>query len=336
MIVTRTPYRISFFGGATDYPQWYRQHGGAVLSTSIDKYCYLTCRYFPPGVIDTRHRVIWSHIENVSTVAEILHPAVREAMRWLGFDDERGIEIHNQTDLRARAGIGSSAAFAVGLIHALRALRGERPGKHELALQAIELEQDVMKENVGSQDQVAVAHGGLNVIHFHQSGEIEVEPVRIAPERRSELASRLLLLYTGSSRLGSEVAASVISNLEKRSSSLMKLHGMVQDARSVLEGDGDLDDFGRLLHEAWTFKRELSSSVSTSTIDSIYELARRNGALGGKLLGAGGTGFMVFYVPPVRRAIVEEALSRWRQVPFDFDGEGTRLELAPVANPASA
>jgi D-glycero-alpha-D-manno-heptose-7-phosphate kinase len=328
LILSKTPYRISFFGGATDYPKWYREHGGAVLSTSIDKYCYIFCRYHTPFSSESRHRVVWSHIENVSTIAEILHPAVREALRWLGFDDERGVEIHHQADLRARAGIGSSSSFAVGLISALSALRGERLEQRELALRAIELEQDVLGDKVGSQDQVAAAHGGLNVIRFHRSGEIDVEPVDISEARRRELASRLLLVYTGSSRLSSRIAASVLSNMSQRKPVLTRLHAMVEEGRKLLV-DGDLDEFGHLLNESWMLKRELGAGVSNAEIDSIYESAVKNGALGGKLLGAGGTGFMVFYVPYGERKRVEAALDRFSQVPIGFETDGTRLLLAP-------
>jgi D-glycero-alpha-D-manno-heptose-7-phosphate kinase len=330
LILSKTPYRISFFGGATDYPKWYREHGGAVLSTSIDKYCYISCRFHTPFSADTRHRIVWSHIENVSTIAEILHPAVREALRWLGFDDEQGVEIHHQADLRARAGIGSSSSFAVGLINALTALRGERLEQSELALKAIELEQDVLGDNVGSQDQVAAAHGGLNVIRFHRNGEIEVEPVEISDARRRELASRLLLVYTGSSRLSSKIAAAVLRGMGDHGAALRRLHAMVDEGRKALV-DGDLDDFGHLLNESWMLKRELGSGVSNPEIDSIYESAVKHGALGGKLLGAGGTGFMVFYVPHGDRKRVEEVLDRFARVPVGFESDGTQLLLGPGA-----
>lgn len=327
MILSKTPYRISFFGGATDYPQWYREHGGAVLSTSIDKYCYISCRFHTPFSPETRHRIVWSHIENVSTIAEILHPAVREALRWLGFGDEQGVEIHHQADLRARAGIGSSSAFAVGLINALTALRGTRLSRRELAVRAIELEQEVLGEHVGSQDQVATAHGGLNVIRFHRNGEIEVEPLPIPEARRRELASRLLLVYTGSSRLSSKIAASVLRGMKDHESTLTRLHAMVEEGRKALVDD-DLDGFGHLLNEGWMLKRELGSGVSNPEIDAIYESAVKHGALGGKLLGAGGTGFMVFYVPHDDRKRVEEVLDRFARVPIEFESGGTQLILA--------
>ncbi len=290
----------------------------------MDKYCYISCRYHLSLSAETRHRVVWSHIETVSTIAEILHPAVRETLRWMGFTDERGIEIHHQTDLRARAGIGSSSAFAVGLINALNALRGERLSAHELALRAIELEQNVMGDKVGCQDQVAAAHGGLNVIRFHENGEIDVEPIAIPEERKQELASRILLVFTGSSRLSSEIAASVLSGMERQTPVLMKMRSMVDDGRTILES-GDLDDFGRMLHEAWMFKRELGPGVSNARIDAIYESALAGGALGGKLLGAGGTGFMAFYIPPDRRTDVARALDQWPQIPIRFESEGAQL-----------
>ena len=331
MIITRTPHRISFFGGATDFEKWYRVHGGAVLSTAIDQYCYISCRYHRGMTPEQRHRIVWSHIEIVATIEEILHPAVRETLRWMGFDDEMGLEIHHQTDLRARAGIGSSSAFAVGLIHALCALRGESPERHELALRAIELEQGVMGDEGGCQDQVAAAHGGLNVIHFRKNGEIEVEPVAISEERKDELAARLVLVYTGSSRLSPKISKSTAARLDEHSEVLFQMREMVDTGRKILES-GDLDDFGRLLNHAWLCKRTLSSAISNPKIDSIYETAMKAGALGGKLLGAGGTGFMVFYAPPERQDKLTRALSGLPRVPFRMDPDGTTALL--TASPA--
>lgn len=215
MIITRTPYRLSFFGGGTDYPAWSKVEGGAVLSTTIDKYCYVSVRHLPPFFAN-RHRVVWSHIETVSTISEILHPAVREGLQALGFDDAKGLEIHHQGDLPARAGMGSSSAFAVAMVQALTALRGQMLDKHDLAKTAIRLEQEILRENVGSQDQIAVAYGGLNVIRFHRDGDFSVDPITVAPSRIDELKSRLMLFYTGTSRLSSEIAAEVIANLTSR------------------------------------------------------------------------------------------------------------------------
>ncbi len=334
MILTRTPYRISFFGGGTDYPDWYLKEGGSVLSTTIDKYCYISCRVLP-SFFDVKHRVVWSHIEAVNSISEILHPAVREGLRLLGFDDAIGLEIHHQGDLPARAGMGSSGAFAVGLIRALMALRGQPVAKHELALRAIELEQVSLRENVGSQDQVAAAHGGLNRIDFETSGRIQVTPQRVDPERLCALQSRLMLYYTGTSRLASEVARTVIQNLGQRTQELRVLREMVDEAESLLAGRADLDGFGKLLHEGWMLKRKLSAAVSNPKVDGIYETALRQGAVGGKLLGAGASGFMLFYVPLERQPAVAAALAGLLRVPFCFEDGGATLIYADT-DPSNA
>jgi len=322
MITTRTPYRVSFFGGGTDYPTWYLKEGGAVLSTTIDKYCYISARYLPP-FFNIRHRIVWSHIETVNAINEILHPAVREGLKMLGFDDTTGLEIHHQGDLPARTGIGSSSTFSVGLIRALTALRGQMIGKHELALKALELEQNILKESVGSQDQVAAAYGGLNLIQFHQNGSIQVEPVTTAPGRLDELEKNLLLLYTGSTRMGGEIAASVIAKMRDKSAELRQMRQLVDDAVNILTGTGSLNAFGELLHQTWVLKRGLADNVTNSEVDELYKVARTNGALGGKLLGAGSRGFMLFYVPPEKQAAVKKALNQFVWVPFHFEWEGS-------------
>ena len=324
MIISKTPYRISFFGGGTDYPEWYLNEGGAVLSTTIDKYCYLSCRVLPP-FFNLKHRIVWSHIETVNSISEILHPAVREGLHFMGFDDAAGLEIHYQGDLPARAGMGSSSTFAVGLIKVLKAMRGELIGKHELALKAIELEQQVLKEHVGSQDQIAAAYGGLNTIYFMQNGEIRVEPVTITLAKQKELESHLILIYTGRSRLSSEVAVTYLKHIQERRAILVKMRQMVDRGLDLLARDGPLMDFGRLLHENWLLKRELSPEISNTNIDEIYQTALDHGALGGKLLGAGGTGFMVFFVPPEKQPEVIHALTAYLHVPFRFENEGSTL-----------
>jgi D-glycero-alpha-D-manno-heptose-7-phosphate kinase len=322
MIISRTPFRISFFGGGTDYPAWYLKEGGAVLSTTIDKYCFISVRYLPP-FFQTRHRIVWSRIETVWRGAEIEHPAVREGLRFLKFDDTAGVEIHHQGDLPARSGIGSSSAFVVGLIKALSALRGEMISKQALAYKAMELEQSVLKENVGSQDQIATAYGGFNVIQLMEAGDFRVEPVTIPVERIRELESALLLVYTGAGRTSSDVAGALVAGLPERQATLRRMRAMVDEAVAVLASQRSLDDFGRLLHDGWMLKRSLTPVVSNAHVDDIYETARRHGALGGKLLGAGVDGFMVFYVSPDRRAAVARALSRYLHVPFGFEREGS-------------
>ncbi|KAF0110735.1 MAG: Galactokinase [Rhodospirillaceae bacterium] len=270
--VSRTPFRVSFFGGGTDYPAWYTKNGGAVLSSAIRQYCYITCRYLPPYFPNT-HRIVWSHIEIVQSIAEILHPAVRVALQVNGFDDAKGVEIHHQGDLPARTGIGSSSSFAVGVILVLRAMRGETLSPHDLALAAIELEQKHLGDVVGSQDQMAAAHGGLNLIRFNTDGSIAVEPLGLSRKRKTALENRLMLFYTGTSRLSSNVARKMVENIEAKNDRLRAMHEMVFQAADILR-HGDLDDFGRLLHETWRLKRELTPSISTSTIDDIYYTAR--------------------------------------------------------------
>lgn len=324
MLISRTPYRISFFGGGTDYPAWFLKEGGAVLSTTIDKYCYITCRVLPP-FFNVKYKVVWSHIEAANSVSEILHPAVRGCLRYLGFDNSNSLEIHHQGDLPARAGMGSSSAFAVGLIKALTAVRGQMIGKHELALKAIDLEQGILKDNVGCQDQVAVAHGGLNVIHFTKSGRISVEPVTISAQRVSDLESKLLLFYLGTNRLGSEIAGELLATMESKRATLLRMREMVDQATHILRGNSNLDEFGSLLHEAWMLKRSLNSRISNEQVDEVYETARANGAIGGKLLGAGGTGFVVFYVPEEKQPAVIKALNHWLHVPIQFENDGCSI-----------
>ncbi len=324
MIISKTPFRISFFGGGTDYPAWYLKEGGAVLSTTIDKYCYITCRVLPP-FFDNKFRIVWSHIENVSTIPEILHPAVREGLRFLGINGDMGLEIHHQGDLPARAGMGSSSSFAVGLIKALTALNGQIIGKNQAAIKAIELEQKILKENVGSQDQIAAAYGGINAIRFNENGVFRVEPVTISESRIKEFESHLMLLFTGSSRLSSEVAGDVIANLEKRGPVLRKMQKMVDDVLSIINGKGQIEEIGRMLNENWMLKRSISNRISNSTIDRIYDTAVKNGALGGKLLGAGSSGFMLFFASPEKQNQIKEALPGYLHVPFKFESEGSTI-----------
>ncbi|UYN97325.1 MAG: kinase [Enhydrobacter sp.] len=323
MAISRTPYRISFFGGGTDYPDWYRVHGGAVLSMAINKYCYITGRHLPP-FFGIRHRIVWSHIETVGAISEILHPAVRAGLQTANFDDEEGVELHHQGDLPARSGIGSSSAFAVGLINVLHAMRGKTIDKQELAQEAIDLEQNKLKETVGCQDQVASAFGGFNVIRFNPNGDFAVDPLELSDEQRNEFERRLMVFYTGTSRLSTALAKQLVSNFDEKTKSLKQMQAMVPEAVAMLRR-GDFDSFGRLLHETWTLKRSLTNAISTSTIDRIYDDAMRAGALGGKLLGAGGAGFMIFVVPPEHQPRVREALAHLVRVPVHAEFTGSTI-----------
>jgi D-glycero-alpha-D-manno-heptose-7-phosphate kinase len=322
MVISRTPFRISFFGGGTDYPAWYRQHGGCVLAATIDKYCYLTCRYLPP-FFEHRLRVVYSKIESAQTADEIVHPSVRETLKYLKL--ERGLEIHHDGDLPGRSGMGSSSSFTVGLLHALYALQGQMVGKERLARESIHIEQEILKETVGSQDQVCAAHGGVNHITFQTNGDVSVRPLTIPQERLRELNSHLMLFYTGIKRTASDVAATYVNALDSRTAQLQQLKVLVDRSVEILSGAGDLAEFGRLQHEAWEAKRSMSSKISSPMLDEMYTQARASGALGGKLLGAGGGGFLLLFVPPGRQAAVREKLARLIHVPFEFEYSGSQI-----------
>jgi len=322
VIISRTPFRVSFFGGGTDYPGWYREHGGAVLATTIDKYCYLTCRYLPP-FFEHKIRIIYSKIENCMTVDDIRHPSAREVIRYLGID--RGLEIHHDADLPARSGLGSSSAFTVGLLHALYALQGTMVSKKELTREAIFIEQEILRETVGSQDQASTAHGGLNLITFPASGELVVTPVAVNSARVQELNDHLMLFYTGIKRTAEMVANSYVGSIGSKDRQLLLMKDLTEQALKILNTGVDLKGFGELLHEAWDAKRSLSAEVSNTEVDEIYETARRAGATGGKLLGAGGGGFFLLFAPPERHAAIREVLRGLIFVPFRFDFGGSQV-----------
>ena len=322
MIISRTPYRISFLGGGTDYPAWYREHGGAVIATTIDKYCYLTCRYLPP-FLEHRHHIVYSKIENPQRVEDIAHPAVREVLRFLGV--QRGLEIHNVADLPARSGMGSSSAFTVGLLHALYALQGRMVSKHQLAMEGIHVEQELLRETVGSQDQVMAAYGGLNHIRFLPSGEISVRPIIMPRARMAEFNAHLMLFYTGIKRTASDIASTYVPKLANHRRQMRILLDMAKEGIAILSGAGNLSSFGELLHESWQVKRNLSQSVSNVQIDDIYADAIAAGASGGKLLGAGGGGFIMLFVPPDRQESVKQKLQGLLHVPCNFESQGSQI-----------
>jgi D-glycero-alpha-D-manno-heptose-7-phosphate kinase len=322
MIISKTPYRISFFGGGTDYPSWYKKHGGEVLATAINKYCYISCRYLPP-FFEHRSRIVYSNIETVKEIDEIDHPSVREVLRYLKI--ERGIEIHHDGDLPARSGIGSSSAFTVGLLNAVYALKGQISNKHQLCEESIHIEQQLLQEHVGSQDQTLAAYGGFNHISFLESEDIIVKPVTLLPERIEELNSQLMLFYTGIKRTASNIAMSYVRELDEKELELNKLRGMVYEGLSLLNSNANIEKFGQLLHEAWQIKRELSSRVSNPQIENLYDLALSAGATGGKLIGAGGGGFMLLFVRRSKQEEVRKRLSALIHVPFKFEPSGSQI-----------
>lgn len=322
MIITRTPFRISFLGGGTDYPAWCDNNGGAVISTTIDKYCWISCRRLPP-FFEHKSRVVHTLVETVKDIDEIEHPSARECLRFMGIAD--GVEIHHDGDLPARTGLGSSSSFTVGLLLALHSLQGKMVNKRELASEAIHVEQKMIRENVGTQDQVAAAFGGLNYIEFGSGGSFKVLPVTLKAERLDRLQQCLMLLYTGTSRIASDIAAEQVRNVPSRAKELVAMRRMVDRAMDILAADNDLTDFGRLLHETWMLKKSLSERISTPEIDRLYEAGRAAGALGGKLLGAGGGGFVLLFVEPEKQARVRKELSGYLHVPFRLDTLGTQV-----------
>jgi D-glycero-alpha-D-manno-heptose-7-phosphate kinase len=325
VIITRTPFRISFFGGGTDYPAWFNQHGGEVLSTTIDKYCYITCRHLPP-FFEHKHRIVYSAIENVRHWDEIKHPAVRAILGWANCN--KGVEIHHDGDLPARSGLGSSSSFTVGLVHALAALKGSYVSKEQLSRDAIHIEQDLIGESVGSQDQIAAAYGGFNRIEFKRNGTFQVSPVIVKKQRMKELHKHLMLCFTGFSRIAAEVAQAQIANFKRRETELTRMGEMVEEAVQILHHcSRPIEEFGDLLHQSWLCKKELSEKVSTTEIDQLYQTALDAGAIGGKILGAGGGGFLLLFVKPELQPRVREALKHLIHVPFGLDDSGSRVVL---------
>lgn len=324
MIITRTPFRISFFGGGTDFPAWYRENGGAVLSTSIDKYCYVSLRKLPP-FFDYKHKIVFfSKQEAFNELDEIEHPAVRETYRFMDVQD--GLVMQHDGDLPSHSGLGSSSAFTVGLLHSLYAIKGKMVSKKRLAMEAIHIEQNMIGEAVGSQDQAATAFGGLNKIIFSSQNNIEVRPFVITAEKSSHLQSCLMLFFTGFARFAVEIEQDKLRQLDKKKHELSLMMSIVDAAVDILDGNlSGYDDFGALLHESWLLKKRLSRKVSTDVIDEIYTKAMNCGALGGKILGAGGGGFILFYVRPEDRDRLREGLSPLLHVPFRFDSLGSQV-----------
>jgi D-glycero-alpha-D-manno-heptose-7-phosphate kinase len=323
MVITSTPLRISFFGGGTDYPVWYRQYGGSVLSTALDKRCYITCRRLPP-FFEHHSRISYSKVENVVRNDAIEHPSVRACLQFMKV--EEGVEIHHVADLPARTGLGTSSAFTVGLLLGLYALKEQMRDKHSLAADAIHVEQDLLQEAVGSQDQVSAAYGGFNRINFHPGGEIEVKQVLTAQNRLAELQQHLALYFTGFSRTASEIATEQLRMTPHKKKELDMMLQLVDEAEAIIANPSrSLDEFGRLLHEGWRLKRTLTQKISNPNIDAIYEAGLSAGALGGKLLGAGGGGFMLFFVPPERREALRLRLKNLLCVPFGFSSRGSHV-----------
>lgn len=321
MIITRTPFRMSFFGGGTDFPDFYNEYGGSVISTTIDKYCYVNVRHLP-AFFDYTDQIIYSKIEEVTDTSQIKHPMVREAMRMLDMHDLR---IAYDADLPARSGLGTSSSFAVGLLNAFHALKGHYTDKRKLADEAIYLERVLCQEAGGVQDQIAAAFGNLNRIDFSSDG-YQVSPVIISGEKKKRLNENLMLFFTGFSRLSSNIQENTQKELRNKTAELKEMKSLVNEAEKILTDQKDsLGEFGRLLHHSWQLKRGISSGISTDSIDILYDKARNAGALGGKILGAGGGGFLLFYAEKEYQQAVIDELSPLLHVPFGFETTGAQI-----------
>ncbi len=321
MIITKTPFRMSFFGGGTDMESFFRENGGAVLSTTFDKYCYVNVRHLP-RFFDYTTELSYSKTERVTDISDIEHPAIREAMKML---DMHEIRLTYEADLPARSGLGTSSSFAVGMLNAFYALKGKYADKKKLADEAIYLERVLCNEAGGWQDQIAASFGGFNRINFSADG-YEVLPVIISPERKQRLNENLLMFFTGFTRFSSEVQKANNISAEEKRDQLREMHLLVDEAERVLTNThADLDDFGRLLDHTWRLKKQTGSAISTGCIDAFYDRGIKAGALGGKLLGAGGGGFLVFYVQPEYKASVMAAMQDLMYIPFSFENGGTRV-----------
>ena len=343
MIISRTPFRVSFFGGGTDYPGWFKKNKGAVLGTTINKYCYITCRYLPP-FFDHKSRIIYSQMEHVKKVADIDHPAVREVLKYLKIT--KGIEVHHDGDLPARTGLGSSSAFTVGLLNSLYALKGVIPTKERLAKEAIFIEQKKCLENVGCQDQMLAAYGGLNFIEFGGEDHLQVRRMTLPKSKMRLLQDHVMMFFTGFHRppksgitkiadstgdkkelkrvTSSSILEEQLGNIPKKQKELTRMYDMAVHAVTILN-KGKIKDFGTLMDEAWRIKKGLSHQVSNRNIDHIYNAAISAGALGGKILGAGGGGFIIFFAEPKKQKKIREKLKKLLEIPFGFDHQGSQI-----------
>lgn len=320
MIITQTPFRMSFFGGGTDFPDFYREHGGAVISTTFDKYCYVNVRHLP-RFFDYSTELSYAKTERVNAVDEIQHPAIREAMKYL---DMHEIRLTYEADLPARSGLGTSSSFAVGMLNAFYALKGKYADKRKLADEAIYLERELCKEAGGVQDQIAASFGGFNKICFRADG-YTVSPIIISPTRKEQLNRNLMLFFTGFSRFSSDIQVSTQKSLTDKTAQLLEMLELVDEAEAVLTSKADLIEFGRMLDHTWKLKRGIADKISTDSIDGLYQKAIEAGATGGKLLGAGGGGFLLFYVEADKQEAVKKALEHLLYVPFEFENAGTQV-----------
>jgi D-glycero-alpha-D-manno-heptose-7-phosphate kinase len=322
MIISRTPFRISFVGGGTDLELYYAKEDGMVLSASIDKYIYVVVKR-QDAIVEHKYRINWSTVEFKNRIEDIEHPIVRESLKLMEIDFP--VEITTFADIPASTGLGSSSTFAVGLLHALFALKGQMVRKGELAAMAAKIEIDILHRKIGKQDHYAASYGNLNILTFRKDQSVSVEPVFYEREKRNAIQDRLLLFYTAIKRDASDTLNAQLENMNKKHEVLTEMKKLVLPLNKVISLPGEIDDFGRILHSGWLLKKSLSKEISSSHIDDYYQKALKAGALGGKLLGAGGGGFLLFYVNPEKQQAVKKALSGLQELGFNFEDSGTRI-----------
>ncbi len=322
MIITRTPFRISFFGGGTDFPEFFNEHGGSVLSTTINHYCYITCRIMPP-FFDYKYSLRYTNTERCKDLEDIQHNTIRESIRYLDFS--YGIEVSHSGDIPANSGIGSSSSFCVGFLNALYGLRSKMMTRRQIAEQAIHIERNMVKEHVGFQDQIATAFGGFNRIDFYNNDRFNVTPMLIDQDKIEQLNNNLILIYSGHPRYSSDIIASLTTDKRKKMIVYEEMKKHVDTAVNILNSDNDINDFGRLLHESWMLKKTLGTQVSNPHLDDLYQEGLNAGALGGKICGAGGGGFFLFFVPEEKRAGFLQHFKKLLHVPFRFENYGSQV-----------
>ncbi len=322
MLITKTPYRISFFGGGTDYPEWYQKNGGTFLSTTIDKYVYLTVRQLP-SFSDSNYRIVWSKVETVNKIKNIQHNVVREMLN--NFNFKTGMEVHYQGDLPARSGMGSSSSFVVGLMNSFLNIKKKRTSIKDLAKKSIYFEQKTLKEVVGIQDQISAAYGGFNKVDIDQSGTYKIKKIKIN-NKIKEFNKNLVLIFTGINRTANEIAGQYVKNLRNKENEMKEISSQVKEGESLLLKN-KFNDFGRLLHEGWKLKKSLGKVITNQKIDDLYNFSLKHGALGGKILGAGGGGFMLLYIPKNKIINFKRKLKNMTVIPFNFSTTGSEILL---------
>jgi len=322
MLITKTPYRISFFGGGTDYPEWYQKYGGTFLSTTIDKYVYLTVRQLP-SFSDSNYRIVWSKVETVNKIKNIQHNVVREMLNNFSF--KTGMEVHYQGDLPARSGMGSSSSFVVGLMNSFLNIKKKRTSIKALAKKSIYFEQKTLKEVVGIQDQISAAYGGFNKVDIDRSGNYKIKKVKIN-NKIKEFNKNLVLIFTGINRTANEIAGQYVNNLRNKENEMKEISSQVKEGESLLLKN-KFNDFGRLLHEGWKLKKSLGKIITNQKIDDLYDFSLKHGALGGKILGAGGGGFMLLYIPKMKIVNFKKKLKNITVIPFNFSETGSEILL---------